>query len=216
MYHLRARYMRPETGRFWTVDDYEGSFEEPQTLHKYAYAHENPIDNADPSGHFVSAGEATFTAGTVARLNATINLVGVIALHLIKTKIEEDQKGLFVYRQGEDKPKTVALRREIDWQTGLSFQYKKPPSPYIKFRVLTLLVAGYIVRPDVPGTAVTDVHDGRPIQPSRTYGPDHVTVYLPDMSRWDAWYEAEQKLKGVPGGASAETLALYALREILP
>ena len=48
---------------------------------------------------------------------------------------------------------------------------------------------------------------------NRTFGPDHVSVYLPNLAEWDAWYQAEQALKGVPGGASPETLRLYSLRE---
>lgn len=50
MYYLRARYYKPETGRFWTMDTYEGNKEEPLSLHKYLYCQVNPVNLTDPSG----------------------------------------------------------------------------------------------------------------------------------------------------------------------
>jgi len=47
----RARYLKPNTGRFWTMDSYEGSQNDPLSLHKYLYAHGNPANMIDPSGH---------------------------------------------------------------------------------------------------------------------------------------------------------------------
>jgi RHS repeat-associated protein len=51
MYYLRARHMNPETGRFHTLDEYEGNLTEPLSLHKYLYAHANPVMGSDPSGN---------------------------------------------------------------------------------------------------------------------------------------------------------------------
>jgi RHS repeat-associated protein len=50
-YYLRARYLNPGSGRFWTMDSYEGNSSDPLTLHKYLYCHANPVNNIDPSGH---------------------------------------------------------------------------------------------------------------------------------------------------------------------
>ena len=49
-YYLRARYYDPATGRFPTMDTYQGRIHEPQTLHKYLYVHADPVNNIDPSG----------------------------------------------------------------------------------------------------------------------------------------------------------------------
>jgi RHS repeat-associated protein len=49
--YLRARYLNQATGRFWTMDSYEGRLGEPLSLHKYLYAHASPVDRFDPSGH---------------------------------------------------------------------------------------------------------------------------------------------------------------------
>jgi RHS repeat-associated protein len=54
LYYLRARHMNPETGRFHTLDTYEGRLGEPLSLHKYMYAHANPVMGIDPSGMFFS------------------------------------------------------------------------------------------------------------------------------------------------------------------
>gem|GEM_PF-6555060 len=50
MYYLRARYYAPRQGRFATRDPFEGFRSDPMSLHKYLYAHGNPVMNRDPSG----------------------------------------------------------------------------------------------------------------------------------------------------------------------
>jgi RHS repeat-associated protein len=37
LYSLRARLMDAAKGRFWTADVYEGTAEDPTSLHKYLY-----------------------------------------------------------------------------------------------------------------------------------------------------------------------------------
>jgi RHS repeat-associated protein len=51
LYYNRARYLNVTTGRFWSMDTYEGNDEDPISLHKYLYAGENPANMTDPSGH---------------------------------------------------------------------------------------------------------------------------------------------------------------------
>jgi len=57
-----ARYLNPNTGRFQTLDSYEGNSQDPQSLHKYLYAHGNPVNRIDPSGHLATGG-STETVG---------------------------------------------------------------------------------------------------------------------------------------------------------
>ena len=54
-YYLRARYLNPGTGRFWTRDSFDGNSQDPLSLHKYLYAENDPVDNVDWSGFYTSA-----------------------------------------------------------------------------------------------------------------------------------------------------------------
>ncbi|MCC3595807.1 MULTISPECIES: putative Ig domain-containing protein [unclassified Microcoleus] len=60
-YYLRQRYYNQNSGRFTRRDAYEGTLEDPMSLHKYLYAHANPVTYTDPTGLF-SAGEAQAAA----------------------------------------------------------------------------------------------------------------------------------------------------------
>ena len=59
--YLRARYYDPANGRFNRLDPFAGNNSDPQSLHKYLYAHGNPVMNVDPTGLFsiVSIGAAS-------------------------------------------------------------------------------------------------------------------------------------------------------------
>ncbi|MEW6746638.1 MAG: DUF6531 domain-containing protein [Planctomycetota bacterium] len=50
LYFMRARFKDPETGRFLGKDPIEGDLANPQELHRYAYALNNPIVMVDPDG----------------------------------------------------------------------------------------------------------------------------------------------------------------------
>lgn len=49
-YYLRARYYAPGAGRFVSADPFQGSIFDPVSLHRYLYAHADPVNNLDPSG----------------------------------------------------------------------------------------------------------------------------------------------------------------------
>jgi RHS repeat-associated protein len=51
LYYNRARYLNTSTGRFWTMDTFEGDFGSPLSLHKYLYAEAEPVLGSDPSGN---------------------------------------------------------------------------------------------------------------------------------------------------------------------
>ena len=59
-YYLRARWLAAAQGRFATEDPVNGFVFDPQTLHKYVYALNNPMNRLDPSGMF-SLAEASVT-----------------------------------------------------------------------------------------------------------------------------------------------------------
>ena len=73
--------MNPSTGTFISMDTYEGSIYDPDTLHKYLYANGNPVKYSDPTGNFFS-GIGSFMATTIhTTLNnaAKLNVMGVIS-----------------------------------------------------------------------------------------------------------------------------------------
>ena len=44
-------YLNPDTGRFWTMDNFDGINEDPLSIHKYLYGTDNPVNRIDPSGY---------------------------------------------------------------------------------------------------------------------------------------------------------------------
>ncbi len=86
-YYLRARYMNASSGRFWTMDEFEGNLADSQSLHKYLYAGSNPVNDIDPSGNFSQTEQWTVFA-------VMATLVTLTALRLIDTlpkiKVELD------------------------------------------------------------------------------------------------------------------------------
>src|SRR5215212_640899 len=74
LYYLRARLMNPLTGRFWSVDSYEGTGSEPQALHKYVFSGADPTNRVDPTGHMSLA-----ELGTSSAIVQTIRVGGMAA-----------------------------------------------------------------------------------------------------------------------------------------
>jgi RHS repeat-associated protein len=82
LYYNRARYLNTNTGRFWSMDSYEGNNQEPLSLHKYLYVYANPINGIDPSGNFTIF-QSVATLGVIATLSnvvTTVAAVGTLAL----------------------------------------------------------------------------------------------------------------------------------------
>jgi RHS repeat-associated protein len=52
--YLRARWMSPSVGRFYGMDPFEGSLNNPVTLNKFLYGNVNPVNVIDPSGRIGS------------------------------------------------------------------------------------------------------------------------------------------------------------------
>lgn len=61
----QARWLNLDDGRFQTMDAYQGNLPEPLSLHKYDYAHDDPVNNTDPSGHVVVEVLITLTIVTL-------------------------------------------------------------------------------------------------------------------------------------------------------
>ena len=78
LYYLQSRYYNPELGRFISGDDpiyHEG--ETGAAANLYVYCNNNPVNMADPTGHFAIAGVA-ITIGVVITIITTIFVVAYI------------------------------------------------------------------------------------------------------------------------------------------
>ncbi|HZK00197.1 MAG TPA: RHS repeat-associated core domain-containing protein, partial [Tissierellaceae bacterium] len=69
LYYLGARYMNPSTGTFISMDKYQGTINDPISLHKYLYANANPVMYTDPTG---------YSSGTLAETIGTITVMDII------------------------------------------------------------------------------------------------------------------------------------------
>lgn len=74
LYYHRSRYRDVRTSRFTQMDTYPGRVNDPATLHKYNYAHHDPVNLSDPSGKF-SIGQVMSAVNVAANL-ATSATVG--------------------------------------------------------------------------------------------------------------------------------------------
>ncbi len=70
---MRARYMDPSTGRFLSMDTYQGSIWEPNSLHKYTYTSGNPVMYQDVSGYSASAIDVTTATKIQQTLSWSLN-----------------------------------------------------------------------------------------------------------------------------------------------
>jgi RHS repeat-associated protein len=68
----RRRYVDFWTGTFPTRDPFAGYMHDPQSLHKYAYGHGNPIGNTDPTGEY-SLGGVSVSIGISGVLGGTVS-----------------------------------------------------------------------------------------------------------------------------------------------
>jgi hypothetical protein len=71
--------MEPGTGTFLSMDPSEGGVFDPPSLHKYLYAHANPVTYSDPTGYF-SLSELV-TAMKVQSILIGVNLFPMVAAY---------------------------------------------------------------------------------------------------------------------------------------
>src|SRR5208337_2245698 len=78
LYYNRARYLNTSTGRFLSMDTYEGDNQSPLSLHKYLYASADPINRLDPLGNDDIAELSTaFTIGATISSMSNVLVAGV-------------------------------------------------------------------------------------------------------------------------------------------
>ncbi|MCP3997128.1 MAG: RHS repeat-associated core domain-containing protein, partial [bacterium] len=84
LYHLRARWLDVETGRFVSVDPASGNVENPLSFHQYLYAEANPVNNIDPAGlQSASVAESITVSAATAEMSAASLLLSLYTVEQI-------------------------------------------------------------------------------------------------------------------------------------
>jgi len=122
-YYLRARYYDQNNGRFSRMDPFAGSNQDPQSLHRYLYAHCNPINRIDPAGEMGFA----LTGFSIASFAVTL-LIGLTIMAIVSGY------PLYVYRftraayltitqktpgTGNEKTYTVKIRKSSEFESEI-------------------------------------------------------------------------------------------------
>ncbi|HIE02850.1 MAG TPA: hypothetical protein EYP59_21640 [Thiotrichaceae bacterium] len=79
-YYLRARYYDPSSGRFLSMDSFNGVNQDPITLHKYLYANADPVNMIDPTGYFSlgSVSASNNISGILNTMNRIDNFMDIL------------------------------------------------------------------------------------------------------------------------------------------
>jgi RHS repeat-associated protein len=81
LYYLSARYYDPDLGRFLSLDPKLGKLSVPQTLNRYVYCANNPLNRIDPTGEFwnilIGAVAGAIIGGVIAAVTGGDVLAGV-------------------------------------------------------------------------------------------------------------------------------------------
>jgi RHS repeat-associated protein len=88
LYHLRARWMHPGSGRFLSVDPRDGVAEQPNTLHRYIYGNGDPVNVVDPTGEFgFSLGGISISINIQGTLRAQSGTGARLTLQAVRKKL---------------------------------------------------------------------------------------------------------------------------------
>jgi len=79
LYYNRARYLNTSTGRFWTMDAFEGDLNAPASLHKYSYTSADPVNRIDPLGNEDADVNSNLLAAGGQSILAAIAIVSIVA-----------------------------------------------------------------------------------------------------------------------------------------
>jgi hypothetical protein len=110
-------------GRFLSADTLVPSPNDPQSLNRFAYTNNNPLNYADPSGHAADAGGAVMTQSNKKALVA--GLLGVVLVFILF--VFAQLKGMNV-RTGIVFPSIVTLKPLATWSDEMIVKSDELPS----------------------------------------------------------------------------------------
>jgi RHS repeat-associated protein len=82
LYYNRARYLNTATGRFWSMDSFDGYVSDPLSLHKYLYCFGSVPNCLDPSGQDGDYGStmAAVADGIIVESTPLLNFLRAVSL----------------------------------------------------------------------------------------------------------------------------------------
>ncbi|RGC79686.1 RHS repeat-associated core domain-containing protein [Hungatella hathewayi] len=125
LYYLNARYYNPEDGRFLSEDTYRGETNEPDTQHLYAYCADNPINYADPSGHYPMELSVKMYWFALSKHSKRINLSNVSYLNfkkVFKSRLKNSEK---LYRIFKGLRKKANKKKKATWKPKGTFGFSE-------------------------------------------------------------------------------------------
>src|SRR5262249_35590646 len=115
LYYLRARYLNSSTGRFFTLDKFVGIGSDPQTLHKYLYTSNDPINKMDPSGNVEIS-----IAGVTYNLTIRTVIAGIanLSINLGRSALLRVLTLAFLVTAGANSPVLQQMQQEFEQLEG--------------------------------------------------------------------------------------------------
>jgi RHS repeat-associated protein len=83
LYYNRARYLSVSSGRFWTMDTFDGVSAEPFSLHKYIYVSADPANRTDETGNddLTTILGGTLPVAQILAVAVTVTLVAACSVY---------------------------------------------------------------------------------------------------------------------------------------
>ncbi len=158
LYYLRARYMNPITGTFISMDTYQGSVFDPQSLHKYLYCNSSPVMCKDPTGMYTLAEINTaMSVSSILSSMATycyttvLDTIGNFAIASINTALGRVPSG-----GGIDAKTIITTSTKVaEWIVSIISLAKE--SKYLALTSVVLAALGVVDLPDTWSVVSTTV-----------------------------------------------------------
>ena len=137
LYYNRARYYSSPTGRFFSMDTYQGDQDSPGSLHKYLYAEGNPVDNLDSSGKQIEEVMAAIMIGLIVATTACTQ-AGPQLVNVVKWNYYQQPDGVDIYLGAQTKGRTPHYEQFqwVQWITTNALlpkekKFAQPDVPFI-------------------------------------------------------------------------------------
>ncbi|HYI07797.1 MAG TPA: discoidin domain-containing protein [Thermoanaerobaculia bacterium] len=213
-YYLRARYMNPATGRFFTSDAYWGASRDPVSLHKYLYASADPVNHSDPTGYFSFA--------ELRASMATHGVLNTIASYAMRGVVKHFRTLAYGVLSGGFIGGTQAALQEGDIWTGILDGMKAGFGGAVVGAIVGPLVAIKYIKEVlfVMGIGVSIAGTARGTADAIGEGDYAEATFTVAMGIFDLWYAMQKirqigKVLGISKGGAGEATA-HVTEEVVP